>query len=57
VVSKTPIDAAGHFSWLAPFVAADNPASSVLTQQQMGWRPVQPALIPDIDRPAYFKKS
>jgi nucleoside-diphosphate-sugar epimerase len=55
VVSKTAKEAAGHFSFLAPFVAADNLVSSQITQQQLDWHPTQPALIPDIDRPGYFK--
>ena len=55
LVSKTPQEAAGHFSWLAPFVAADNPVSAKLTQEQSDWHPTQPVLIPDIDRPDYFE--
>jgi nucleoside-diphosphate-sugar epimerase len=37
VVSKSPEEAAGHFSHLAPFVSVDNPTSSKLTQEQLGW--------------------
>ena len=37
------------------FVSVDCPASSDETQERLGWRPTQPALIPDIDRPAYFE--
>jgi hypothetical protein len=40
--------------WLAHFIAIDAPASSTLTQQRTGWRPVQPALIPDLDQGHYF---
>lgn len=46
--------AGGHFSWLAPFVSTDMPASSTQTQERLGWRPVQPALLQDLDREAYF---
>ena len=55
VVSKSPEESVDHFGWLAHFVAIDCPASSAQTQEQMGWRPTHPALIPDIDRPSYFQ--
>jgi nucleoside-diphosphate-sugar epimerase len=54
VVSKSPEEAAGHFGWFAHFAALDCPASSAPTQEQLGWRPTQPSLIPDIDQPGYF---
>jgi nucleoside-diphosphate-sugar epimerase len=54
VTSATPSEAKGMFSWFAPFVAADNPASSLLTRAALGWEPAGPGLITDIDRPAYF---
>lgn len=55
VVSKTPEESTDHFGWLAHFVSVDCPASSAQTRQQLGWRPTQPLLIPDIDRPGYFQ--
>jgi nucleoside-diphosphate-sugar epimerase len=54
IISKTPEEAAHHFAWFAHFVAMDVPASSKQTQQTVGWRPTQPGLIADLDRPAYF---
>jgi nucleoside-diphosphate-sugar epimerase len=54
VTAVSPEDAAGHFTWLARFVPLDHPASSVLTQKQLGWHPEQPALIPDLDEGHYF---
>jgi nucleoside-diphosphate-sugar epimerase len=54
VVSKTQEEATNHFGWFAHFAAIDNPASSKRTQEELGWHPTQPALIPDIDRPRYF---
>jgi nucleoside-diphosphate-sugar epimerase len=53
-VSKSPDEAAQHFGWLAHFVGIDCPASSAQTQKQVGWRPKQPGLIPDIDHERYF---
>lgn len=55
VISKTPEEAAHHFAWFAHFAAIDVPASSKQTQQNLGWRPTQPGLIADLERPTYFK--
>jgi nucleoside-diphosphate-sugar epimerase len=54
VVSKTPEEAAAHFTWFAHFAALNVVASSEQTQAKLGWRPNQPGLITDLDRPAYF---
>jgi nucleoside-diphosphate-sugar epimerase len=51
VVSKTRDEAARHFGWLAPFVSADNPVSSELTQERLGWKPVNRGLLEDLIRP------
>jgi hypothetical protein len=32
----------------------DNPTSSALTQERLGWTPEGPALIPDIEQGHYF---
>ncbi|MBP2326030.1 nucleoside-diphosphate-sugar epimerase [Kibdelosporangium banguiense] len=50
-----PEDAAGHFGWLAGFLAASVVASSVLTQKQLGWHPGEIELIPDLDEGHYFQ--
>jgi nucleoside-diphosphate-sugar epimerase len=47
-------EAADHFGFLAMFAAADNPASSALTRQRMGWEPTHPGLIADLDAGHYF---
>jgi hypothetical protein len=39
VVAKSSEEAANHFGWLAYFRAIDNPTSSKLTQEGLGWRP------------------
>jgi nucleoside-diphosphate-sugar epimerase len=54
VVSVTAEDAGDHFGFLGPFVSLDNPTSSALTQQRLGWSPLGPALIADIDDGSYF---
>jgi nucleoside-diphosphate-sugar epimerase len=53
-VSKSPAQAAKQFSFLAPFIPIDNPTSSKLTQEQLGWRPTQPGLLSDLDQADYF---
>ena len=54
VVSIAPDDADEHFGWIAMFCAADIPASSALTRQRLGWEPVHPGLIADLDAGHYF---
>jgi nucleoside-diphosphate-sugar epimerase len=54
VASKSPAEAAEHFGFLGYFFGADMPASSKLTQEQLGWRPKQQGLIADLDHPRYF---
>lgn len=46
--------AAEDFGWLGQFLAVDQPASSALTRELLGWRPVQPGLIEDLDKGHYF---
>ena len=55
VVSKSREEANEHFGWIAHFFSIDNPTSSQFTQEHLGWKPIHPALIPDLDRPAYFQ--
>jgi nucleoside-diphosphate-sugar epimerase len=55
VVSKSTEDAASHFGWFAHFAGLDCPASSKLTQERLGWRPVQCSLLTDLERGSYFK--
>jgi nucleoside-diphosphate-sugar epimerase len=47
-------DANEHFSFLAAFVSLDNPTSSELTRQLLGWEPTHPGLIEDLDHGHYF---
>jgi len=54
VVARSPEGASDHFGFLARFVAIDCPASSATTQEELGWRPLQPGLIPDLDQGHYF---
>ncbi|WP_321781755.1 SDR family oxidoreductase [Paraburkholderia sp. J94] len=48
-VSIAPAEAAAHFGWMGMFVGMDMPASSALTRARLGWQPVGPTLIADLD--------
>ena len=54
VKSMTLAEAKRQLGWFGPFVVVDNPASSRLTQEQLGWTPTGPTLLKDLDREAYF---
>lgn len=45
---------AGDLGFLGQILAIDQPASSALTRDLLGWRPVQPGLIDDLDKGHYF---
>ena len=57
VVSVPPDQAGQHFTWLAPFIGADAPASSALTRELLGWQPVQPGLLDDLGKGHYFDRA
>ena len=54
VVSIRPEQADAHFGYLGPLVSLDNPTSSLQTQELLGWKPVHPGLIEDLDEGHYF---
>jgi len=45
---------AEDFGFLGQILAIDQPASAVLTRELLGWRPVHPGLIEDLDKGHYF---
>jgi nucleoside-diphosphate-sugar epimerase len=54
-VESIPAEQAeGHFGWLAGIVATDNPASSARTRELLGWTPVEPGLVADLELGHYF---
>ena len=57
VAGITAKDAAKQFSFLAPFIMADNPASSDLTRAQLGWVPQEQGLIADLEYGRYFNTA
>jgi nucleoside-diphosphate-sugar epimerase len=56
VVSIAADDAAGHFTWMAPLLALDAPASSELTRELLGWQPAEVGLIEDLGQGHYFNR-
>ncbi len=54
VVSVPREAAPEHFGWVAILAGLDNPSSSHLTQERLGWRPTQRGLIEDLEHGAYF---
>lgn len=53
VASVSPEAAGAHFGWIGRFFAFDQPASSAITRQQMGWSPTHPGLIADLEEGLY----
>ena len=49
VVSLTGDEAAAHFGWMTMFAGVDMPASSAITREKLGWNPVGPGLIADLE--------
>jgi nucleoside-diphosphate-sugar epimerase len=55
VVSKSREEAADHFGWIGLFFGIDAPASSAQTKERLGWRPLEPGLIADLNAGHYFE--
>jgi nucleoside-diphosphate-sugar epimerase len=53
VTSIAPDDVQGHFGWIGTFFAMDLQATSKATREILGWTPVGPTLIEDLDAGAY----
>lgn len=54
VVSISGEEADEHFGFFGAFVSTDNPTSSALTQERLGWRPTHPSLIADLEEGHLF---
>ncbi|MFF7331790.1 NAD-dependent epimerase/dehydratase family protein [Streptomyces sp. NPDC008150] len=53
-VSMSPMKARRHFGIYAGYAESDGPATSSTTRELLGWSPVGPGLLADLDRPEYF---
>ncbi|MEC5143625.1 SDR family oxidoreductase [Chitinophaga sp. 212800010-3] len=56
VANITASAAAGYFGWFTHFAAINNPTGSRHTRELLGWEPVQPGLLSDIDSAHYFNQ-
>jgi nucleoside-diphosphate-sugar epimerase len=54
VASATERQVTAKFSFLAPFLVVDNPASSTETRRSLDWEPGHTALLDDLDHGTYF---
>ena len=55
IVSKALSEAEKQFSFLSSFVPVDNPSSSALTRERLGWNPTKPQLAEDLQLAGYLK--
>lgn len=46
-----------EFGFLGALLGVDQPASSAVTRELLGWRPTQPGLIADVNEGHYFRSS
>lgn len=56
LVSISREDANAHFGFLGTIAALDIPRSSVQTQELLGWQPVHPGLMLDLEQGHYFNR-
>ncbi|MER7055966.1 SDR family oxidoreductase [Streptomyces sp. NPDC000351] len=54
LVSIPPTQADDHFGFLSAHAQADNPSSSALTRDLLGWKPLHPGLVDDLAQGHYF---
>lgn len=47
-------EAEAHLGFLGAFAGLDNPTSTAMTRELLGWRPEHAGLIPDLDEGHYF---
>ncbi|MGA8015214.1 MAG: SDR family oxidoreductase [Candidatus Dormiibacterota bacterium] len=57
VISISREDADARFGALSTFVSSDLASSSALTQKLLGWQPVHPGLIADLEQGHYFEMA
>ena len=56
VRSISPDEATEYFGFLGSFAQMDNPTSSAITRELLGWAPARPGLIADLDEGHYFQQ-
>ncbi len=53
VKSLRPEEAPAHFGWLSMFANRGNASSSLITRRKLGWNPVGPTMLEDLDKAEY----
>ncbi|MEZ5496488.1 MAG: nucleoside-diphosphate sugar epimerase [Gammaproteobacteria bacterium] len=53
VVSLSTDEIEKHFEWMSRFISIDSPASNLITQEQLSWKPTHIDLLEDM-RKNYF---
>jgi nucleoside-diphosphate-sugar epimerase len=56
VDAVSPEDAGDHFAFLAGFIGVDSPASSTHARELLGWEPIHPGLLDDLETGHYFRQ-
>ena len=56
VRSISPDEANDYFGFLGSFAQMDNPTSSSITREMLGWAPAHPGLIADLNEGHYFQQ-
>jgi hypothetical protein len=56
VVSKSLKQAKKQFGFISPAVSIDNPTSSKLTRERLGWGPTHMGLLADLEQTDFFSK-
>lgn len=54
VTSLAGAEAEAHFTWFIRFAGMEGAADSTLTRRRLGWTPVGPSLLADMESAAYF---
>lgn len=54
IISIARAEAGAHFGALGAIAGLDVPRSSIQAQELLGWRPVHPGLIADLEQGRYF---
>lgn len=54
VAAATEKEIKDRFGFIAPFIGADSPSSSALTQARLGWEPTHRSLLDDLEHGSYF---
>jgi uncharacterized protein YbjT (DUF2867 family) len=44
-------------SAVVPFVALDSPANAAITREVLGWEPIGPSLLEDLDQDHYYRRA